>query len=133
MSKTRAELPVRSPARGRRQRKPDEKSTWKTYEKSEKAHPANIKGENFVNMDEYLRGGGKQVSERMAKKKAQLARSRVGEMAMSLDGGSSIDTLASENMYRGKVLIAYENSSALHEAASILEDAFFDVHIARDG
>ena len=84
-------------------------------------------------MDEYLRGGGKQVSELMAKKKAQLARSRVGEMAMSLDGGSSIDTLASENMYRGKVLIAYENSSALHEAASILEDAFFDVHIARDG
>ena len=36
-------------------------------------------------------------------------------------------------MYRGKVLLAYDESPAAHEAISILENNFFDVSGVKDG
>ena len=90
--------PSRNHSRGGGGRRPpanDHKSTWKSYTKSEKNNTAtttssSLKGEDFVHMDEYLRCGGKAVAEKKAKKKSELARNRIGELAMSLDGGSSI-------------------------------------------
>ena len=47
--------------------------------------------------------------------------------------GNIVDDSEVKNLYRGQVLLACEDNIHAFEAKSILEEAFFDVHLARDG
>ena len=105
----------------------------KEYKEATKDHG------QFADLDDYLRQGADKLAVRKTKEKEKFMRKRLQQLAQA-DGsdaededGNAVDDSEVKNLYRGQVLLACEDNIHAFEAKSILEEAFFDVHLARDG
>jgi CheY-like chemotaxis protein len=116
-----------------------DKRTWKDYLDREDQGKTEKNHEQFADLDDYLRKGADKLATRKAKEKEAYMRKRVQQLAQA-DGsdaededGNLRDNTETQNLYCGQVLLACEDNIHAFEAKSILEEAFFEVHLARDG
>jgi pimeloyl-ACP methyl ester carboxylesterase/CheY-like chemotaxis protein len=117
------------------------KKTWKSYnEAAEKAasKSTRIDSNKFADLDDYLRGAGDTMAARKERQKEEFVRKRMSQLRAGSETfeeseGELIDDSEIKNMYRGQVLLAFEESPVARESIAILEEAFFDVHWAKDG
>jgi CheY-like chemotaxis protein len=119
-----------------------ERRSWKDYAEKESKSVSGLKGvdsEKFADLDDYLRGGAETLAARRARQKEAYVKKRVAELQEGSvtfedpETGKLKDDKAVQNMYRGTVLLAFEDTPDCLDAKLILDEAFFDVEIARDG
>ena len=122
---------------GRKQKnRQDDKRTWKDYESRGGAKDH----KEFADLDDYLRAGAGTLAERKMREKEAFMRKRVQQLTRNQGSEDAEDSEGklhgaeeTQNLYRGQVLLACEDNIHAFEAKQILEEAFFEVHLSRDG
>jgi len=149
MSQTMPAVRSKSPGKGRKAqsqspdksmggelKNKDDKRTWKDYQErgGSKDH------KEFADLDDYLRVGASTLAARKIKEKEAFMRKRVQQLSRNAGSADAEDSDGelhtgeeTKNLYRGQVLLACEDNIHAFEAKQILEEAFFDVHLSRDG
>eukprot|EP01034_Spumella_vulgaris_P023983 gene23983-30270_t len=82
--------------------------------------PKVINGNQFVKLDDYLRGGSDALANRKVLEQEKLTQ-------------RFTDVIVPDNLYHGTILLACNNSDHAADIKAVLEEAHFVVHVVRDG
>jgi CheY-like chemotaxis protein/predicted nucleic acid-binding Zn-ribbon protein len=108
--------------------------SWKDHLPSSRSAGASapvnlVNGNQFVKLDDYLRGGSDALATRKALDQEKLSVS----LGRGARGGGDSSLILGDNLYHGTVLLACDNSDHVEDIKSVLEEAHFAVHVVRDG
>ncbi len=107
------------------------RKSWKSQLPRPGEDQRSVDGNKFVGLDDYLRGGAEALA---ARKLQELGRSAVPRNSDHDASHSSVDlNNAAVGAYRGKVLLACDNSEWVSCIRGILEEALFEVNVSQDG
>jgi pimeloyl-ACP methyl ester carboxylesterase/CheY-like chemotaxis protein/uncharacterized membrane protein YgcG len=133
--------PSTSPmGRGRKKKTTEElkknKRTWKDYQQTAKGAKDSAQ---FADLDQYLRSGADELAKRKSKEKETYIKKRLEQLKneselFDEDKAKIVqEDKRAPGVYGGKVLLACEDTVHAQEAKMILEEAFFDVQLSKDG